>query len=215
MKFYPRIFFIGLPQKNAIVSFLAVCVVLAVTALHGSGQVSNPKNAGQKDNSSISEAVRLLQNNQPDEAEEVIRKFLKTSPGNVEAKTLLGVILDQKGSVADAEKEYLSVLKLNPKSVPALANLGILLAKTNRRDEAVKVLEKVLNLQPTHQQAAYNLAVIYSSQNEYQKALPLLENIVGITATDQTPKIKDNSLLLTLAKSYAATGNTKKIKRFN
>ncbi len=209
MKFNLRTSFSRSLRKKTIAFCLAVGAIALMTAPESIGQIPNRKIARQ--NPSITEAVRLLQNDQFDEAEKFIRDVLTASPKNVEAKTLLGVILDQKGDAAAAEKEYLDILQINPKTVPALANLGILLAKTNRQDEAVKMLKRVLTLQPNHEQAAYNLAVIYSSQNDFQKALPLLEKLVGITPANRTPKTKDILLVLALAKTYAATKNTQKL----
>jgi Flp pilus assembly protein TadD len=203
MKFNLRTSFFCSSQKKINYVFLVLCAVFFTFAQVVTAQPSN-----QKTKLALAEAKQFLQNNRLDEAENLIRKVLTVSSKDIEAKTLLGVILDRKGNFAAAEKEYKAVLQLNPKVVPALANLGVLLLKTNRTEEAVKTLEKVLLLQPNHEQAAYNLAVVYSTRGDYKKSLPLLEKVVGITPNNKTPKTRDYALLLALAKSYAAEGKT-------
>src|SRR5882724_2361760 len=89
----------------------------------------------------LHEAALLLQAGKLDEAEPLVRRAVAEAPSNADAHNLLGVILDQRGNMAQAEREYRIALRLNPNGVSATANLGVLLARSKRDDEAIKTFE--------------------------------------------------------------------------
>lgn len=165
----------------------------------------------------LGEAAYYLQNNQPDVAEQLLRNIIKSSPTNVDAHNLLGVVLDQKGDLVQAEREYRVALKLNPKAVSPLANLGVLLAKTGRQAEALKTLEGVLRLSPNHQQTIINLGFLYSSMGDLPHAVEYLQKANQIqpdnyeilfkfgTTLYQTQKLEEAKKLFTSANIISPT----------
>ena len=163
----------------------------------------------------LSTAAYLLQNNRLDDAEKILREIVRTSPSNVDAHNLLGVVLDQSGNAADAEREYRNAIRLDPKAVSPLANLGVLLARTKRQPEAIRTFESVLRLKPDHQQAIVNLAFLYRSIGQYEKAIPLLQKATATQPDDyeilyelgttllQTKKYDEASSYLTRASAIS------------
>src|SRR6266436_4392338 len=88
---------------------------------HSSANGSNLRaGINSSQNSQLSEATRLLQVGQLDEAETIVRKAIADSPHDAKAHVLLGVILDRRGRAADAENQYREALKLEPGNAPAL-----------------------------------------------------------------------------------------------
>jgi tetratricopeptide (TPR) repeat protein len=128
----------------------------------------------------IEEALKLLQNNQLDEAEKLLQKLRITAPNNVDIHNLLGIVLDQKGNPAEAEKQFRQALKSSPKAVSPLANLGVLLAKSARKKEAIQIFETVIRLAPNHPEATINLGFLYNSVGNNIKAVEYLKKANSI-----------------------------------
>ena len=129
-------------------------------------------------------AAYLLQNNRFDDAEKILREVIRTSPSNVDAHNLLGVVLDQIGNATEAEREYRNAIRLDRNAVSPLANLGVLLAKTKREPEAIRTFESVLRLKPDHHQAIVDLGFLYRTIGQYEKAVPLLEKAAAVQPND-------------------------------
>lgn len=149
----------------------------------------------------LSTAAYLLQNNHLDDAEKILREIVRTSPSNVDAHNLLGVVLDRNGNAPEAEREYRNAIRLDPKAVSPLANLGVLLARTKRQTEAIRTFELVLRLKPDHQQAIVNLAFLYRSIGQYEKAIPLLQKAIA-TQPDDYEVIYQLGTMLLQTKKY-------------
>ena len=58
------------------------------------------------------------------EAEKALREILKSSPDDLQALSLLGVVLDSRHLYREAEEAYLKAVKLAPNSPSLLNNLG-------------------------------------------------------------------------------------------
>src|SRR5262245_37584642 len=87
--------------------FFAVVLYLLVTGSIVSG-VAQRSHQREQTNATpeLMEAATLLQSGRLDEAEATLRKLLTANSQNVDAHTLLGVVLDQRGLVVEAEREY-------------------------------------------------------------------------------------------------------------
>src|SRR6266478_4220834 len=106
-----------------------VCVALGAGAQLMLAQPRQPANKSRRAASEdvpslLHEAALLLQAGKLDEAEPLLRRAIAAAPSNADAHNLLGVILDQRGDIAQAEQEYRIALRLNPNGVSATANLG-------------------------------------------------------------------------------------------
>jgi Flp pilus assembly protein TadD len=200
----------ALSRLGASILFLVSLMAVELSALEPL-QKSRTRDLSQKVPSKVidtasetlGEAADLLRAGRLEEAEAATRKIVASYPRHAEARSLLGVILDQRGLTADAEREYLAALSLKPNSITALSNLGVLLARTSRAAEAIRKFEAVLLVDPQHRTAVYNLGALYAAAGDYKLAIPLLEKTAGITpgkpATHQTA---DAPLLLTLLNAY-------------
>src|SRR5258708_6469324 len=96
--------------------FLTVMTCVAVSAQAGQTQVTaadQTLRAASNKQAELLEAKRLLEAGRLEEAESLARRSLKAAPGDVEAHTLLGVILDQRGQPTEAEQEYREALRLD------------------------------------------------------------------------------------------------------
>jgi len=128
----------------------------------------------------IQEALNLIQSQQLDDAEQLLRKLQITAPDNVDLYSLLGIVLDQKGIPAEAEKQFRKALTVNPKAVSPRANLGVLLAKSSRKPEAIQIFETVIRLAPNHPEATINLGFLYNTTGNYLKAVEYLKKANAI-----------------------------------
>lgn len=118
--------------------------------------------SGQRDPSdSLGRQVgALLRDGRTAEAEEILRKTLRSRSDNLHALTLLGVVLDQQSRYEEAERTYKQALKLSPDSPSLHNNVGNHYQVRGRPDEARKHFLKVLAVQPRHSNANLQLAKI-------------------------------------------------------
>jgi tetratricopeptide (TPR) repeat protein len=83
------------------------------------------------------------------EAEGRFRRMLLADPGDVDARTRLGVVLVQSRRYGEAEVELRAAVRQAPDSPDALTFLGLALFESGRAAEALPVFERALALAPT------------------------------------------------------------------
>ncbi len=85
-------------------------------------------------------------------AERVLAGGVARHPGHVEARSLYGEVLLDRGKLRDAFREWSEVVETEPRDVGARKGLGYLFYKGGQLDEALEHLEMALSIAPMDQQ---------------------------------------------------------------
>ena len=86
------------------------------------------------------------------------RRALAKNPEDWVALDGLGVLLAERGRVAEAERAFRTALSMRPDAAGPRSNLGHLLANTGRAEEALTEWRRALTDDPDHYLARFNLA---------------------------------------------------------
>jgi len=121
---------------------------------------------------------QLLDEDQFDEAEKLLRKSIEIKPDYADAHDNLGFVLLQKNKIEEAEKEYKIALKLNPKSAKTHQNLGALYLERNEYDKAQKALETSLKIDPEYSEAHEGIGVILQYKKDIDGAQRAYETAI-------------------------------------
>lgn len=119
-------------------------------------------------------AETTAQAGNPQEAEKLLRDWLKAHPNDVEVRLSLGIVLQNAGQEREAILEYEEVLKRQPKNAIALNNLaGSYLESGDPR--ALKTGERAYRVDPKNPAVMDTYGWILVQNGEPGKGLPLLE----------------------------------------
>src|SRR5215213_5275866 len=110
----------GSSFKRSLAWLVCACCLLALC-------VPAQAQGGGADQNLLREAAELMRAGRLEEAEAAARKATAAAPRSAEARALLGLILEQRGSRAEAERELREAVRLDPRNANALTNLGVLL----------------------------------------------------------------------------------------
>jgi Flp pilus assembly protein TadD len=91
-----------------------------------------------------------------------LKKSLSLKPDNVDALSLLGVILLDRNEIAEAENLLRRAIALNENYFNPFNDLGRLLVKTHRYEEAIPILQRATSLSPDNAEVHYQLLLSYS-----------------------------------------------------
>lgn len=116
---------------------------------------------------------RLLYRQQPEEAEDCLRRALACAPDDVDALNLLGQLLAERGERGEAETLLCRALALEASHAGALTNLGLLLQAQRRWAEAEACLSAAAERTPEQAQVLGNLALCLWRQGRSAEAEPL------------------------------------------
>src|SRR5918996_1434948 len=94
------------------------------------------------------QAVKAIDQQQFQEAENLLNSILATAPNDGDANNLLGVVRAKQGRPAEAEKLFRRAIVHAPKHLGARINLGELLITTHRGEQARTVLLEARKLAP-------------------------------------------------------------------
>lgn len=111
-----------------------------------------------------------------------------------DARVNLGILLSQRGALAEALTHYRAALAKKPDHALALRNYGGLLRGTGALDEAIAVLTRSLALQSDDAGAHTNLGLALSAQGEHRRAIEHLERAVTLAPCELL--YHDNLLML-------------------
>ena len=111
-------------------------------------------------------------------AVESYNKVLELNPGNLDAKTDLGVCYAEgTGNQMQGILMLREVVKENPEHENAQFNLGILSVRSGQMEKAAERFEKVLSINPKRLEARYILGQTYMKLGNNEKALLNLEQV--------------------------------------
>ncbi|HRH65209.1 MAG TPA: tetratricopeptide repeat protein [Bacteroidia bacterium] len=106
------------------------------------------------------------------------KKVLELNPGNLDARTDLGVCYAEgTGNPMQGILMLREVIKENPEHENAQFNLGILSVRSGQMDKAAERFEKVLSINPKRVEARFLLAQTYMKLGDNSKALQNLEQL--------------------------------------
>lgn len=160
------------------------------------------------------QAVKAIDQQQLQEAENLLNAVLATTPNDGDANNLLGVVRAKQDRPAEAEKLFRRAILHAPKHLSARINLGELLITTNRADQARSVLLEAHKLAPARAEINLNLATLYADKAEYKLALHHLELLPREAASHDYFLVKLKTLLglkriedaRSLARSFVQSG---------
>ena len=113
-----------------------------------------------------------------DKAIKSYQKVIEINPGNLDAKTDLGLCYAE-GTASPMQGILLlrEVVEKNPEHEMAQFNLGVLSVKSGQYEKAVERFQKVLEINPSNKEARFLLGRTYSALGKKEIALKNLEMI--------------------------------------
>ncbi len=124
----------------------------------------------------LREADIYSQNNQPENAIEVLDSVIATNPQEKELLYMRSLLADQVGRFDLAESDLLAVLAIEPDNVNALNALGYILCnRTERLDDAEHYLERAIQLKPDDPAIMDSIGWLRYRQNKYDDAIKYLQ----------------------------------------
>lgn len=128
----------------------------------------------------LDDALRLLRDHRPQEAEPILRGLLVLRPDDPNTLHFLGVLCHQSGRHAEA----LDLLRRSVERAPVAAhfrsNLAAVLGRLGRPDEAVQHLREVVRLEPQLPQGHNNLGVALESLGRLEEAAAALHEAIRL-----------------------------------
>jgi tetratricopeptide (TPR) repeat protein len=96
---------------------------------------------------------------------------IQIDPGNSGAYNNLGLIMENKGRIAEAVQYYHNALEIRPDSARAHNNLGNTLASIQKYDDAIKHYNEALKVKPNYAKAHFNLGSVLLVRGELDAAI--------------------------------------------
>jgi tetratricopeptide (TPR) repeat protein len=136
--------------------------------------------------SRLQDATRAISAGKLEQAETELRSVLQSSPEDIRALDLLGVIRTLQHREPQAEGLFSKVVQKNPAFAPGRAHLGLLYLQLGRSQEAVPQLREALRIDPARTDASNALVYILQDQSQAaanagdpEKALALVNEARG------------------------------------
>lgn len=122
------------------------------------------------------EAEILLQNQRPEQAEQLLTNALSTSPDQSNLLYARAMISQQRGNMDAMEQDLRQILQREPNNVIALNTLGYTLADRNvRLNEAYQLIQQAISLKPGDPAIMDSLAWVEFRLGNIETALDLLQ----------------------------------------
>ena len=137
------------------------------------------------------------------EAEKALREILKSSPDDLQALSLLGVVLDSRHLYREAEEAYLKAVKLAPNTPSLLNNLGNHYLARGDAESAYRTFAKVLARDPAYANANLQMAQLALDRKEYALSLRCLVRL---------PKPEQEEFAVRVLRLRALWGNGEKVE---
>ena len=150
-------------------------------------------------NSVYEKAIQDFQNGRAADAENTLRSVLRSHPQDLQALSLIAVILDSERRYSEAEEFYIRALKIAPRSAAILNNLGDHYLAVNDLKKAQESFHAVLAVDSHHANANLQMAQMSVQAGHGATALGYLTHLKD---ADQAEPIAG----LLMAQAYALTG---------
>ena len=163
-------------MNKMVCQFLCVWMVCDL-----SSQVTSAQTRQNSTNATLQSAAQNISAGKLENAETELQSVLRSTPEDVRALDLLGVIRVLQHRESQAEELFAKVVRKDPEFGPGHAHLGLVYVQMGRDDEAIPQLREALRIDPTRSDAVAGLAHILQKQSksaveagDYGKALKLL-----------------------------------------
>lgn len=122
--------------------------------------------------------ARLAQvNNQPQQAEALIRRAVGSNPNSLDALLLQADLEQAQGLQKEALSDYLKAYALAPNSVPVNLNLASIYLHQNLPQQARKHVDALLKVAPDNPMAYYLLALLEYGKQDFAATEAALEKV--------------------------------------
>jgi tetratricopeptide (TPR) repeat protein len=126
-------------------------------------------------------ALHYLKAGRAAEAEARLHEALRLAPGDAEAHSNLGTVLQMLGRLAEATPHLETARKLKPDDDRIRFNLANGLTAAGRHDEAFAEFERAIAINPENADAHFNLAMLLGPRNRLDEAIAHLRRVVEIS----------------------------------
>lgn len=126
------------------------------------------------------QAIELLQQGLPKEAEKILINILSSDGNNLPALEILGVIKASQGEHAESAQYLLKAIKLNPNNPSLHYNLAKALSECGRDTEALPHHEQVLRMAPNNPDAWLNYGKSLAVLKQHHTALDAFNKAILI-----------------------------------
>lgn len=131
----------------------------------------------------LQEAITAHQDGRLEKAEQLYRSILKTTPAQLDAMALLGLVLGTQGQHDEALRLTAEAVRGDPQSSLFRFHYGNVLMNAGRLKEAVAEFRSTLHLNPTLAQASYNLANTLRALDDWTGAIEAYRKAIDLQPT--------------------------------
>ena len=129
---------------------------------------------------SVSEIVKLINNQQFNIAEEELHKVIRIKKENYYPYYLLGNIYALQKKFSDALEQFKLSFKLNPNDKTLCYNLAVVYGELNEIKNSQNMFEKSLEIDPNYINANLGLAKNFEEQKKFDKAKFFFEQTIKL-----------------------------------
>ena len=181
------------PENSRAFSLLTLLLLLAsqsaCSGTQRNGYRTLPGRATRntaKDQMLNDKGLRLIEEDQVEEAESKFRAALEHDIYYAPAHNNLGLVLLRSNRHYEAAWEFQYAAKLTPRTAEPRANLGLLYEHIGRLDQATSEYEKALEIDPDNVEAMGHLARAYvKSKRQDAELVGLLEKLLLVSEDSQ------------------------------
>jgi protein O-GlcNAc transferase len=126
------------------------------------------------------QALRALNQQKIDEAEQLFRKLLKLQPEHVPALNLLTVVLMSRERFAEAENFIERAVRLNKNSDVSFYNYGTILKRLGKAAQAKLQFDRALELNPGVHETWNNRGTVFNDLEQYDRAVSDFDQAISL-----------------------------------
>ena len=143
-----------------------------------------------------SRVSNLLNDGRRQEAILMLRNYLRSAPGDVNVRRLLGKALFESGRYDEARDVYYAVLMNDPGDFVARNNMGVVLVKQGLLDDARRELEEAFNTSAQESFIAVNLGCCHELAGNAAEAANVWKTVREVTSDGDGVMAPDDALML-------------------
>jgi len=148
-------------------------------------------------------------------SESLWRHTLASTSDNTTAHKNFGVVLYEKGKIAEAIAHYQEALRIVPRQPNVHAHLGNALLQLGQLDEAVAHFEIELEIVPNSAEAHSNIGVVFLAKGRVEESIAHLERALQIAPESADAHYNLGNALLRAARVQEALAHYKKALQIN
>ena len=139
------------------------------------------------ENQLIQRARLLIEQNRPQQAEELLRQVLAMSPDLANAHSLLAIcLLQEEGHLEEATKEAEQGIHFAPDDEFAFYVHALVLNKRNRLDESIQSVRQAIAIDPSSATFHGLLAQLWARKNKWKEVLKSAETGLQYDPEDES-----------------------------